>query len=87
MEIIYKGKEAEMYMFHSDYETEEYGEYTDSINIWPKDYDYELSADDRAYMYKNRVFLEYSEPLVVEKIIIYTAYPEKFDISQIWLQD
>ena len=86
VEIIYKGKDAEMYMFHNDYATDEYGVYTDSINIWPKDYDYELPAEDVAYMYKHKIDLEYSEPLVVEKIIIYTAYPEKFDTSEIWFQ-
>ena len=86
VEIIYKGKDAEMYMSHNDYVTDEYGVYTDNINIWPKDYDYELPAEDVAYMYKHKVDLEYSEPLVVEKIIIYTAYPEKFDTSEIWFQ-
>jgi len=35
-------------------------------------------------MYKHRINLEYSQPLAVEKIIIYTAYPEKFDTSEIW---
>lgn len=84
VEIHYKGKTAEIYLGHNDWEMEEYGNYQDNINIWPQDYDYEVPPQDIAYMYKHGVNLEYSEPLVVEKIIIYTAYPEKFDTSDMW---
>lgn len=84
VEIHYRGKQAEMYLNNNRWEMEDSGRYMDNINIWPMDYDYEVSPQDRAYMYKHRVNLEYSEPLVIEKIIIYTAYPEKFDTSEIW---
>ncbi len=85
-EIVYKGNPAEIYIFQEEYLMKEYGEYGFSVNIWPQNYDYELSPQDRAYMYKHGINLEYSEPLVVEKIIIYTPYPEKFDISDMWFQ-
>ena len=84
VEILYKGKKAEIYIHNNEWEMEENDIYLHDINIWPMDYDYEVSPQDRAYMYKHRVNLEYSEPLVIEKIIIYTAYPEKFDTSEIW---
>lgn len=84
VEIHYRGKQAELFVDNSSWEMEEYGRYTDRINIWPQDYDYEVPPQDIAYMYKHRVNLEYSEPLVIEKIIIYTAYPEKFDTGEIW---
>lgn len=86
VQIMYKGKQAEIYLHQNEYQMEENGLYQFDINIWPQDYDYTLSAQDRAYMYKHGINLEYSEPLAVEKIIIYTAYPEKFDISEMWFQ-
>ncbi|MBP0980507.1 MAG: hypothetical protein J6Q18_02980, partial [Oscillospiraceae bacterium] len=73
VEIHYKGKQAELFIDHSQWEMEDNGRYLDRINIWPEDYDYEVPPQDIAYMYKNRVNLEYSEPLVIENIIIYTA--------------
>ena len=85
-EIMYKGSDAEIYLNQSEYYMDQYGQYTFNLNIWPLDYDYELPPQDIAYMYKHGVDLEYSEPLVVEKIIIYTAYPEKFDTSELWFQ-
>jgi len=84
VEILYKGKEAEIYIHNNEWEMEENDIYLHDINIWPQDYDYELTPQDVAYMYKHRINLEYSQPLAVEKIIIYTAYPEKFDTSEIW---
>ena len=84
VEILYKGKEAEIYIHNNEWEMEENDIYIHDINIWPQDYDYELPPQDVAYMYKHSINLEYSEPLAVEKIIVYTAYPEKFDTSEIW---
>ena len=87
VEIVYKGEEAEMYLNEYDYRMDEYGEYTIGVYIWPLDYNYyDNRPEDVAYMYKNKVNLSYSEPIVVEKIIVYTAYPEKFDTSEIWFQ-
>ncbi|MBQ8603286.1 MAG: hypothetical protein IJ410_00375 [Oscillospiraceae bacterium] len=75
IELHYKGLPAEMYI-NSDGNIH-------NISVWTTDYDYELTADDYVYMYKNRENLEYSNPLAVEKIIIRTAYPEKIDVSGI----
>ncbi len=75
IEIHYKGLPAEMYI----------GDYDDrqNVSVYTTDYDYELTVEDYVYMYKNKVNLEYSNPLAVEKIIIRTAYPEKIDVSGI----
>ena len=87
VEFVYKGKEAEIHLSEYESRLKEYGEYTISVYIWPLDYDYyDLRPEDVAYMYKHKVNMEYSEPIVVEKIIVYTAYPEKFDTSEIWFQ-
>lgn len=81
VEIRYKGKKSEMYIYHDEYDN--HGEYMDNINIWPEDYDYDMTTEDIVHMYKHGEDLRYAEPLVIEKITIYTAYPEKFDLSQI----
>jgi len=75
IEIHYKGLPSEMYI----------GEYDgkQNISVYTTDYDYELTVEDYVYMYKNKVNLEYSTPLAVEKIIIRTAYSEKIDVSGI----
>lgn len=83
VEIIYKGKESEMNIHHMDYMMKDEGRYMDSISIWPVDYDYEMSAEDVAHMYRHGHDLRYAEPLVIEKITIRTAFPEKFDLSDI----
>ncbi len=75
IEVHYKGLPSEMYI--SDDGNEYY------ISVWTTDYDYRLSVEDYVYMYKNKVDLEYSTPLAIEKIIIRTAYPEKIDVSGI----
>ena len=75
VEVHYKGLPAEMYIY-SDGERE-------NISVYLTNYDYELSAEDYVYMYTHKVDLEYSTPLVIEKIIIRTAYPEKVDVSGI----
>ena len=67
IEICYKGLPAEMNV----YSTED----SENISIWNTDYDYNLSVRDYVYMYTHREDLEYSSPLAVEKIVIYTAYP------------
>ena len=84
VEILYKGKQSEIFLYNSEWEMEQYGNCLYDINIWPQDYDYETPPQDIAYMYKHGINLEYSEPLVIEKVIVYTAYPEKFDTSEIW---
>lgn len=83
VEIIYKGKESEMNIHHLDYIMKDEDRYMDSISIWPKNYDYEMSPEDVVHMYRHGHDLRYAEPLVIEKIIIRTAYPEKFDLSEI----
>ena len=85
VEIIYRGNPAEIYIYRNDSYIKG-NRCTDDINIWPIDYDYDTPPQDIAYMYKHGINLEYSEPLVVEKIIIYTAYPEKFDTTDMWFQ-
>lgn len=75
IEVHYKGLPSEMYI--SDDGNEHY------ISVWTTDYDYRLTVEDYVYMYKNKVDLEYSTPLAIEKIIIRTAYPEKIDVSGI----
>ena len=87
VEIVYKGEEAELHLNEYDYRMDEYGEYTIGAYIWPLDYDYyNTRPEDVAYMYKHKVNLSYSELIVVEKIIVYTAYPEKIDTSEVWFQ-
>lgn len=75
IEVYYKGEKSELYIFTDDD--------TENISVYTVDYDYDLSPQDYVYMYENRVNLEYSTPLAIEKIIIRTAYPEKIDISGI----
>ena len=59
------------------------GRRVDSLSVWGKSYDYDMSDSDYVYMYKNEENLEYAEPLAIEKIIIRTAYPEMIDVSGI----
>ena len=75
IEVHYKGLPAEMYINNDGC--------WQTVSVYTTDYDYELTVDDYVYMYTNRVNLEYSTPLAIEKIIIRTAYPEKVDVSGI----
>ncbi len=75
IDVYCKGEKAEMSIY-SDTAQE-------NLYVHLVDYGYEPTARDYAYMYKHKVNLEYSTPLVIEKIIIRTAYPEKIDISGI----
>lgn len=80
VEIHYKGNDAEM---HINSLVDDDGKRVDSISVWPKSYDYDMSDSDYVYMYKSKENVEYAEPLAIEKIIIRTAYPEKIDVSGI----
>lgn len=75
IEVHYKGNPAEMYIY-SDNGTE-------NVSVWLTDYDYQLSPEDYVYMYENRQNLEYAEPLAIEKIVIYTAYPDRINTDNI----
>lgn len=77
VKIYYKGADAEMNVSTTDDD----GTKKEYISIWQKEHGYELTAEDYAYMYKNKVNLEYSSRLAVEKIVIFTAYPEKINIE------
>jgi len=77
IEVHYKGDPAELDIYSDTYRNEE------NISVWNIDYDYSLSADDYVYMYENKVNLEYCQRLAIEKITIYTAYPQQIDISGI----
>lgn len=80
VEVHYKGDTAEMYINSL---VDDEGRRVDSLSVWPKSYDYDMSDSDYVYMYKNEENLEYAEPLAIEKIIIRTAYPEMIDVSGI----
>lgn len=90
IEISYKGEDAELSVYSSSdyYSSEDIANGISSdqeyhISLWEKNYDDDLTPQDYAYMYKNKVELEYCSKIAVEKVVIYTAYPDKIDVSDI----
>ena len=84
VEIRYKGDEGKMYL--SDYGIiDDYGNNAISrhVSIWSADYNYEPDNADYVYMYKNKENYVYGDKLAVEKIIVYTAYPDKINTDGI----
>ncbi len=84
VEINYKGDPSKVYIRHNDYDSdnEQYGKYIDNVDIWTIDYNWDMSDEDIIHMYKYKQDLRYAHHLVIEKIIIRTAYPDKIDVSQ-----
>lgn len=85
MEVFYKGNVRDVRL--NDYESYDYD--TDKttieyrISMYDDSYGRELTVDDYIYMYKNHVNVEYSYNYAVEKVVLYTAYPDLLDISEI----
>ncbi len=80
VEVKYKGYDAEMYVNTS---IDDNGEQKRYIDMWLSDYtyDYDPTPQDYVYMFKYREDSRYSERFAVEKLTIYTAYPELIDTS------
>ncbi len=76
IEVRYKGGDARLDIYEYN------GEH--GINVYLKNYDYDIRPYDVAYMYKYKINLEYAVPLAVEKIIIRTAYPEKINTQKLY---
>ncbi len=99
VEVIYRGTQCRLstgfyeYDYEDDEESEDLGEteylgpntYKAYIGVYYEDsHDYDLRPWDLAMMYKYREDIRYSYSYVLEKINIYTAYPEKFDTSRVY---
>lgn len=82
IEVKYRGEDSELHVIHYSHKEAE-GQYSDSISVYTKKYRRELTEEQVRYMYKNKVDIEYAPNLAIEKVTIYTAYPEKIDISNI----
>jgi len=77
--VYYKGIPVEINLRIYDDEVDFY--------VWEEDYDEnKITADDKAYMYKNKIDIEYADKYAVEKVVFKTAYPEKIDVSGIYVR-
>lgn len=87
VEVIYRGTPCTLSTdFYQDDDFIDSTVYTAYIGLYYEngDYYYDESPRHIAMMYKYREDLRYTFSYVIEKLNIYTAYPEMFDTSEVY---
>ena len=76
--IQYKGKEPIAY--HRTYEVDDETEYMDFV-VHPGGFEsFKLIRQVIEDMFENKVYYRDASPTIIEKVTVYTAYPEKIEI-------